>query len=618
MLKPSSIAARRGWRVCMSTFCESARGGPQSRPVAPGSAAVAILCLVLVHAAARAAAADPEGFRRLASGVLTVIAPDRATDNALVRADLLEVTEGQADLQWTPKVAAANTTFVERARGREYPRDIWCLEFAFKPPRMLDVDVPEADLRMQRKRIWYLLYRVKNVGGHRMVMGKGEQGDVDSALRETESFEKPVRFLPHFVLESLESVEDGEGLASYRGYLDRLVPSAMNAIRLREDPKRRLLDSTEMSASDMAPGEERWGVAIWEDVDPRIDFFSIYVRGLTNAIRWRQKPGTVIKPDDLPGSHIEETLESLRLDFWRPGDARVEGDREMSVGFAGMFERMTLGGRLIAAVGWPGYSKSQPVAGLDALGLGWADLLEPEGGGGAASLKPLEVVLRAAADLKPPADPIVALRQLVGDLGVVAVEELAAAAAGPVDAAQEQKRRAALQAIGLTPEAVAKKPLESLATVVRMLEEKPDVDARRAAAAEVFGTAARRIEWLNDAVAKARALATLRTIDADRAAIGGSDALAAIDALRPAFEGLDAAEVKRIAEDLSTKTEESGARREKLLALEDEARAKAVTALILSGLFGARGPDLYAAAVAVHEGIDHAWVFRYENGFGAL
>ena len=109
MLMPSSIAARRGWRVCMSTFCESARGGPQSRPVAPGSAAVAILCLVLVHAAARAAAADPEGFRRLASGVLTVIAPDRATDNALVRADLLDVTEGQADLQWTPKVAAALT-----------------------------------------------------------------------------------------------------------------------------------------------------------------------------------------------------------------------------------------------------------------------------------------------------------------------------------------------------------------------------------------------------------------------------------------------------------------------------------------------------------------------------
>ncbi|MCE9629601.1 MAG: hypothetical protein K8S94_02620 [Planctomycetia bacterium] len=597
----------------MKPFRESFRGGPR-----PRRAVVAVLCLALVQGAARAAAADPAGFRRLAPGVLTVIPPDRTADDTLLRTDLLEITKGQADLEWTPKMAASNTTFVARARGREYPRDIWCLEFAFKPPRMLDVDVPAADLRMRRKQIWYLLYRVKNVGGRRLVMGKGEQGDADPATRETESFEKPVRFLPHFVLESLEPVEDGEGSSFYRGYLDRLVPSAMDAIRRREDPQRRLFDSTEMSASDMAPGEERWGVAIWEDVDPRIDFFSIYVSGLTNAIRWRQKPGSVVKSDDPPGSDIEAILESLRLDFWRPGDARDGGDREMSVGFAGMFERMTLGGRMLSAIGWPGYSKSQPVAGLDALGLGWSDLLEPDVGGGAASLRPLEVVLRAAAGVKPPTDPIVVLRQVFGDLGVVAIEELAAAAAGPADAAQDQKRRTALEAVGLTPEAVAKKPLESLAKVVRMLEEKPDVDARRGAAADVFGVASRRIEWLNDAVAKARALATLRTIDADLTAIGGGDALAALEALRPAFEGLDAAEVKRVAEGLSTKTAESKARKEKLLELEDEARPKALADLILGGLFGARGPDLYAAAVAMHEGIDHAWVFRYEKDYPGL
>jgi hypothetical protein len=34
---------------------------------------------------------------------------------------------------------------------------------------------------------------------------------------------------------------------------------------------------------------------------------------------------------------------------------------------------------------------------------------------------------------------------------------------------------------------------------------------------------------------------------------------------------------------------------------------------VLRGLFGPRGPELYAAAAAVHEGIDHAWVFRYER-----
>ena len=31
------------------------------------------------------------------------------------------------------------------------------------------------------------------------------------------------------------------------------------------------------------------------------------------------------------------------------------------------------------------------------------------------------------------------------------------------------------------------------------------------------------------------------------------------------------------------------------------------------GLLGAEGPALLAAATAVREGVDHAWVFRYER-----
>jgi hypothetical protein len=39
---------------------------------------------------------------------------------------------------------------------------------------------------------------------------------------------------------------------------------------------------------------------------------------------------------------------------------------------------------------------------------------------------------------------------------------------------------------------------------------------------------------------------------------------------------------------------------------------------LLQGLLGPRGPLVYAAAAAVHEGIDHTWVFRYENDPGGL
>lgn len=571
---------------------------------------VAIAMLLLWPAVtSRVAAVEPAGFRRLGPGTLTVIPADKTTDDALQRADVVEITQGKADLTWTPQMAPANATFLGRGYGREYPRDIWCLEFAFKPPRMLDVDVPAADSKMQRKQVWYLVYRVKNVGGRRLVTPPAE-GIAEKVVRQTEAFEAPVRFLPHFVLESLEPVQDGEGLSSYRGYLDRLVPSAMGAIRQREDPNRRFLDSVEMSATDMQPGEERWGVAIWEDIDPRIDFFSIYVRGLTNAVRWRQRPGSVIKPTDPPGAHIEETLESLRLDFWRPGDDRAGGgDTEMRIGFAGMFERMALGGRLLATVGWPRYAKSQPLAGLDALGMSWIDLLEPEGGGAASSLMPLEELLNKAAAVDAARDPIAMLRLVFGDLGVASIEELVAAAAGPVDVAQQARRQAALAAIGLTPEGVAREPLASLATIVRALESKPDLAAQRAAAADIFGAAGRRIPWLADAVAKARGLATLRAIDANLTAIAGGDARAAFDAARPAIQGIDDEARKRILESFPA----NDARRTRLEGLEGDLRSRAIADLVLQGLFGPRGPGLYATAVAKDEGVDYGWVFRYET-----
>lgn len=523
-----------------------------------------------------AAAAPPSGFRTLAPGTLTVIPPDRSADDALQRGDLLEVTAGRTDRQWTPKRSPTNTTFVERAKGREFVGGVWCLEFAFKAPRMIDVDVPAADGRMLRKRVWYLLYRVRNSGGHRVVVDAA-----DPTKRATERFETPVRFLPHFVLESLEPLEDAEGGTAYRAYLDRVVPAALEAIRSREQPPGKLFDSASMTEADIPPGAERWGVAVWEDVDSRIDYFSIYVRGLTNAMRWRQIPGSTIGPKDPPGIHMEHALESLRLDFWRQGDDRDPSEEEFSVGHRGMFERMTLGARLLEAAGRPGLTKSRPGPGLESLGLKWSDLLEPDvGGSGMASLLPLETALRKLAALPEPAARGAAVRDVFGDLGIPAIEDLTRALAGPVDADRDAARRAGLARLGLTPEKVAAQPLESLAQVVRALESAATPDERMRSAAAVFGPAARRVEQLAKDLAAARAAAVLEDLQARRGDVGQGDAAATFAALQRLLESHPVAEQR---------------------------------APMLAALFGPRGPQLYAAAAAVHEGIDHEWVFRYER-----
>ena len=543
-------------------------------------------CLDSGHpvAAGRVSAAEPagrQGYRRLAPGALTVIPPRASNEAHSIRSDLLEVTKGLQDRKWIPKHAPATATLVELAKNREFQRSIWCLEFAFKPPRMIDVDVPVSGQRMQRKRVWYLVYRVRNTGGRKTVV------DADDVTKRTvEPFAGPVRFVPHFVLESLEGLDETEGETAYRSYLDRIVPSAIEAIRKREDPAREILDSASMAAADIPPGGERWGAAVWEDVDPRIDFFAICIRGLTNAVQWRPRAKATFAADRLPGSELEHALESLRLDFWRPGDDRDDADEEMSVGFAGMFERRTLGGRVLEAVERPSLVKSRPASGLADLGLSWTDLVvEPDArkAAPASDLVPLATVLRAVGKVPEPAARGRLVRAVFGDLAPEWIEQLSKALFGPADAAREADRRKAMEEIRLEPEAAARQPLESLAKVLEAVGKVPDAGGRRRRSVAFFGEAAPRVEGLAKELSLCRTSAALEDIAVNPRVLRSGGALAAFDAIVTA---------------LGSQTDPDERRR------------------LLGGLFGPRGPLLYQKATEVPEGIDHTWFFKYETDAG--
>lgn len=62
-----------------------------------------------------------------------------------------------------------------------------------------------------------------------------------------------------------------------------------------------------MAKNDVDPGV--WGVAIWEGVNPSIDYVSVRVEGLSNAYRLK---------DPQTKAAFAKTLQ---LNFWRPGDA---------------------------------------------------------------------------------------------------------------------------------------------------------------------------------------------------------------------------------------------------------------------------------------------------------
>ena len=108
---------------------------------------------------------------------------------------------------------------------------------------------------------------------------------------------------PQFVLESHDRTAGRQARA--KAYLDRVIPAAVAAISQRETPGRNAAQQRRDAEQPIPVSDGRidrgvWGVATWTDIDPRIDFFSVYVGGLTNAYRWEDTPGAY-RPGDPPG-----------------------------------------------------------------------------------------------------------------------------------------------------------------------------------------------------------------------------------------------------------------------------------------------------------------------------
>lgn len=263
-------------------------------------------------------------FRAVAPGVEVTIAPDRQEEETFSTHDIIEIVQGIPGLEWKPKLSAETRTLKQMATDTVFRRTVWCLEFTFKPVRMIWVDVPQASGKMQRKLIWYMVYHVRNTGGHLKPVAQAD------GTYELEKVNQDVRFFPHLVLESLEYK---------KAYLDRIIPVAIPAIQEKEDPNRKLYNTVEISSKLLGHSTDlvdksAWGVATWEDVDPRIDFFSVYVQGLTNAYRWVDAPGG-FKAGDPPTTGRHLLQKTLMLNFWRPGDEFLEDRRTIRYGIPG-------------------------------------------------------------------------------------------------------------------------------------------------------------------------------------------------------------------------------------------------------------------------------------------
>jgi len=264
-----------------------------------------------------------------APGVLTTIEPDLDPGDTVSKHPIVEL-RAQEDLQREPALMSSTRTLYEMAEQVDFRREVWCLEFTFKPLRMMHVDIPQPSGRMQRKLVWYLVYRVRNTGA-----ALAPQQEEDGTFTTVEQPAGPQRFVPQFLLTSMDRNRQGEPLN--KSYLDRILPVAIEAIEQREFRGGKLLNSSEMSTALLQPEEGRevggfWGVATWVDLDPRIDFFSVFVQGLTNGYRWSDVEE--FPAGAAPGTGRTFERKMLQLNFWRPGDDIDEDEREIRFGAA--------------------------------------------------------------------------------------------------------------------------------------------------------------------------------------------------------------------------------------------------------------------------------------------
>lgn len=227
-------------------------------------------------------------FRKLAPGILHQVEPAVQVEETSSLHDHLGLVKVHPDFTW-----AKNVRFAHR---------VWCLEFQYKPVRTLYVDLPQKDGSLKPKLIWYLVYRVTNTG--KTLVPHHEPGGAFRVSTQAE----PVRFLPEFFLVDRET---------NKVYPEKILPLAVARIRLREDPNRPFYNTAEMMR-EIAVGETLWGIATWEDIDPQVDMFSIYIKGLTNAFRWEDLPEKY-EPGN-PASGRKIWVKALKLNFWRPTD----------------------------------------------------------------------------------------------------------------------------------------------------------------------------------------------------------------------------------------------------------------------------------------------------------
>jgi hypothetical protein len=220
--------------------------------------------------------------------------------------------------------------------------DFWALEVSLKPMRMVSVVVTDPETgEKKRELVWYLVYRVVN-----RPLDRPDRTQIDPAnALDPAPRERPL-FVPEFAL-----VTDDNGVQEI--YEDVLVPEAQAAIIRRE--RMPLKNSVEIAGQipEVTPADAQipnavYGVVMWRNIDPRVDFFAVYLTGFSSGYRTAEGPDgtpltlrrTIVQEFSRPGDEFDQNEREFRRTgdgrwIYRPDDVTLESlDTEVPAGDA--------------------------------------------------------------------------------------------------------------------------------------------------------------------------------------------------------------------------------------------------------------------------------------------
>jgi len=170
--------------------------------------------------------------------------------------------------------------------------DVWALDFRFKDPRLIKVNIPGRGTRI----CWYMWYQVIN------------------------RTKEPRTFIPDFELVTLDK---------NTVHHDQVLPKVQDSIKAVEDPTDyyKIKNSVTTAAEPIPVSRENatprpvTGVAIWDNIDPDANSYSIFVAGLSNG--W-----SVTDPVQKDGAPVVRR-KTLQLSFKRLGDRYYQRSEEI-------------------------------------------------------------------------------------------------------------------------------------------------------------------------------------------------------------------------------------------------------------------------------------------------